>query len=73
MFNYLKIHYLLIFLSDQSAIGDKIFSLKKGKGWSYRQMARKIGTGGRITGRYERGEMVPSVEVAKARKTYATQ
>ena len=28
-------------------------------------MAKKIGTSGPIVGRYERGEMTPSVEVAK--------
>ena len=28
-------------------------------------MAKKIGTSGPIIGRYERGEMTPSVEVAK--------
>ena len=29
------------------------------------QLAKKIGTSGPIVGRYERGEMTPSVEVAK--------
>lgn len=47
------------------AIGDKILSLRKDKGWSQQTLAKKIGTSGPIIGRYERGEMVPSVEVAK--------
>jgi transcriptional regulator with XRE-family HTH domain len=47
------------------AIGDKILSLRKDKGWSQQQLAKEIGTSGPIIGRYERGEMMPSVEVAK--------
>ena len=47
------------------AIGEKILRLRKENGWSQQQFAKKIGTSGPIIGRYERGEMVPSVEVAK--------
>jgi transcriptional regulator with XRE-family HTH domain len=47
------------------AIGDKIQALRKRQGWSQQQLAKKIGTSGPIVGRYERGEMTPSVEVAK--------
>jgi transcriptional regulator with XRE-family HTH domain len=47
------------------AIGDKILALRKDRGWSQQQLAKKIGTSGPIIGRYERGERVPSVEVAK--------
>jgi transcriptional regulator with XRE-family HTH domain len=47
------------------AIGDKIQTLRKQQGWSQQQLAKKIGTSGPIIGRYERGEMTPSVEVAK--------
>lgn len=46
------------------AVGDKILTLRKEKGWSQQQLAKKIGTSGPIIGRYERDEMVPSVEVA---------
>jgi len=46
-------------------IGDKILKLRKEKGWSQQELAKKIGTSGPIIGRYERGEMIPSVEVAK--------
>jgi len=46
-------------------IGEKILNLRKEKGWSQQEVAKKIGTSGPIIGRYERGEMVPSVEVAK--------
>jgi transcriptional regulator with XRE-family HTH domain len=47
------------------AIGDKIQALRKQHGWSQQHLAKKIGTSGPIVGRYERGEMTPSVEVAK--------
>jgi transcriptional regulator with XRE-family HTH domain len=47
------------------AIGDKILQLRKEKGWSQQQLAKMIGTSGPIIGRYERNEMMPSVEVAK--------
>jgi transcriptional regulator with XRE-family HTH domain len=47
------------------AIGDRILALRKQQGWSQSQLAKKIGTSGPIVGRYERNEMVPSVEVAK--------
>ncbi len=46
-------------------ISDKILALRKEHGWSQQQLAKKIGTSGPIIGRYERGEMTPSVEVAK--------
>jgi len=47
------------------AIGDKILALRKRQGWSQQKLAKQIGTSGPIIGRYERGEMVPSVDVAK--------
>lgn len=47
------------------AVGDKIQTLRKQHGWSQQQLAKKIGTSGPIVGRYERGEMTPSVDVAK--------
>jgi transcriptional regulator with XRE-family HTH domain len=47
------------------AIGGKIQALRKQHGWSQQQLAKKVGTSGPIVGRYERGEMTPSVEVAK--------
>lgn len=46
-------------------MGDKILTLRKQMGLSQQQLAKQIGTSGPIVGRYERGEMTPSVEVAK--------
>ncbi len=46
-------------------MGDKLSKLRKHKGWSQQELAKMVGTSGPIIGRYERGEMTPSVEVAK--------
>lgn len=46
------------------AIGDKILKLRKDRNLSQQKLAKLIGTSGPIIGRYEREEMVPSVEVA---------
>jgi len=52
------------------ATGDKIFAsrllaLRKQQGWSQPELAKKVGTSGAIIGRYERGEIIPSIEVAR--------
>ena len=47
------------------AIGGKIQILRKQQGWSQQRLAELVGTSGPIIGRYERGEMTPSVAVAK--------
>lgn len=46
-------------------IGERIIRLRKEKGWSQNELAKMLGTSGPIIGKYERNEMVPSVEVAK--------
>ena len=43
----------------------RIVDLRKERGWSQPELGKKIGTSGSIIGRYERGEMTPSVEVAR--------
>ncbi|MFH2060728.1 MAG: helix-turn-helix transcriptional regulator [Pseudomonadota bacterium] len=47
------------------AISDRMLNLRKKHGWSQQKLAKHLGTSGPIIGRYERGEMIPSVEVAK--------
>lgn len=39
--------------------------LRPERGWSQPELGRLIGTSGAIIGRYERGEMTPSIEVAR--------
>lgn len=43
----------------------RILKLRRERGWSQGDVAQKIGTSGAIIGRYERGEMTPSIEVAR--------
>lgn len=44
--------------------GDRIQRARKEKGLSREELAAMIGTSGPIVGRYERGDMMPSVEIA---------
>jgi transcriptional regulator with XRE-family HTH domain len=45
--------------------GEKITSQRKKLGLSQQDLADKIGTHGAVIGKYERGEITPSVEVAR--------
>ena len=51
--------------NSSSDLGRRILELRKEHRWSQPELAKKVGTSGDIIGRYERGEMVPSVEVAR--------
>ena len=44
--------------------GDKMMQARKEKGLSREELGEKIGTSGPIIGRYERGDMMPSVDIA---------
>ena len=46
-------------------LGDKVSSLRKQKGWKRDEFGKIIGTSGAVIGRYERDEIIPSVEIAK--------
>ncbi len=46
-------------------LNEKILRLRKEKKWSQKKLASMIGTSGPVLGRYERGEITPSVEVGK--------
>jgi transcriptional regulator with XRE-family HTH domain len=48
-----------------STFGGKILQLRKERGWSQPEVGKLIGTSGAIVGRYERGEITPSIEVAR--------
>jgi transcriptional regulator with XRE-family HTH domain len=48
-----------------SELGGRILQLRKERGWSQPELGKKIDTSGDIIGRYERGDMTPSVEVAR--------
>lgn len=46
-------------------LGDTIHKLRKEKEWSQPQLGKMVGTSGAVIGRYERGDMTPSVKVAR--------
>ncbi len=46
-------------------LGKRIHELRKERGLSQPEIGRMVGTSGAIIGRYERGEMTPSIEVAR--------
>jgi transcriptional regulator with XRE-family HTH domain len=57
---------LVIAMSDEDkAFGNRLLTLRKQEGWSQPDLGKKIGTSGAIIGRYERGEITPSIGVAK--------
>ena len=50
---------------DNSLFAKRVFELRKDRGWSQPELGKRIGTSVAIIGRYERGEMTPSIEVAR--------
>lgn len=45
------------------ALGDNMMLLRKKKGISQAELGKMIGTSGDVIGRYERGDISPSIEV----------
>ena len=56
--------YLKYFLTQMS-FNDKLLKARKKKGISQAELAKLLGTKAPVVGRYERGEVNPSIEVAK--------
>ena len=46
-------------------LGNMISELRKKKGLNREDLGKAVGTSGPVIGRYERGEITPSVEMAK--------
>lgn len=44
---------------------NRLLTLRKQRGWSQPELAKRVGTSGPIIGRYERGEITPSIAVAR--------
>lgn len=47
-----------------AAFGARMFERRKAKDWSQGDLAQRVDTSAPIIGRYERGDMSPSIEVA---------
>jgi transcriptional regulator with XRE-family HTH domain len=54
-----------VMATEDKAFGNRLLNLRKERGWSQPELGKRIGTSGAIIGRYERGEITPSIEVAK--------
>ncbi|NKC12561.1 MAG: helix-turn-helix domain-containing protein [Gammaproteobacteria bacterium] len=50
---------------DNEVFASRLLALRKQRGWSQPTLAKKVGTSGAIIGRYERGEITPSIGVAR--------
>lgn len=51
--------------TEDNGFGQRLLALRKQRGWSQPELGKQVGTSGAIIGRYERGEITPSIEVAK--------
>lgn len=49
----------------QAMFAKRLHDLRRSKGWSQPEVGKLMGTSGAIIGRYERGEVTPSIEVAR--------
>lgn len=49
----------------KARFGKRVLELRKHRGWKQNELGKKLGTSGVVVGRYERGEMMPSIEVAQ--------
>lgn len=63
--NLCKRRHKTPFLGTFMTFGDKIVALRKQKDMSQGGLAKAAGVSREIIGRYERGESLPSIEVAK--------
>ena len=46
-------------------LGSKVTELRKQKGWSQSELAKRIEVSREIIGRYERNDAIPSIDIAK--------
>jgi len=49
----------------KARFGKRVRELRKTRGWKQDELGKKLGTSGVVVGCYERGEMMPSIEVVQ--------
>ncbi len=54
-----------VMTEENNVFANRLLALRKQRGWSQPMLAKKVGTSGAIIGRYERGEITPSIGVAR--------
>jgi transcriptional regulator with XRE-family HTH domain len=57
--------YAMNDIKESSILGKRLLELRKSRGWSQPELAKKVGITDAIIGRYERGATTPSVDIAK--------
>jgi transcriptional regulator with XRE-family HTH domain len=62
---YLNDSLVMVMTEENEVFTGKLLALRKQRGWSQPTLAKKVGTSGAIIGRYERGEITPSIGVAR--------
>ncbi len=56
---------VMVMAEENRVFANRLLALRKQRGWSQPTLAKKVGTSGAIIGRYERGEITPSIGVAR--------
>lgn len=51
--------------TKDEVFASRLLAVRKQRGWSQPALGKKVGTSGAIIGRYERGEIAPSIGVAR--------
>lgn len=51
--------------TEDNGFGQRLLALRKQRGWSQPELGKQVGISGAIIGRCERGEITPSIEMAK--------
>lgn len=51
--------------TDMTHFARHLHELRRARGWSQPELAKMVGTSGPVIGRYERGEVTPSVDAAR--------
>jgi transcriptional regulator with XRE-family HTH domain len=62
---YLNNSLVIVMTQKDEVFSSRLLALRKQKGWSQPKLAKKVDTSGAIIGRYERGEITPSIGVAR--------
>lgn len=62
---YLNDSLVMLMSEEDKIFASRLLALRKQRNWSQPELAKKIGTSGAIIGRYERGEITPSIGVAR--------
>ncbi len=62
---HLNYPLVMVMAEEDRVFANRLLALRKQRGWSQPTLAKKVGTSGAIIGRYERGEITPSIGVAR--------